>query len=109
MSKYESQTKDKEPASEENKQVDAGGKGVEATVLKSGYTGIIFLFVGELWVCMPGLFLVFLLVCLLCVILEKNQVIISFLRAEENMGGENKTNGNANQVDEERNRTASIF
>ena len=82
---------------------------MEATALKSGCTGIIYLFVGELWVCMPGLFLGFLLVCLLFVILIKNQVFIFFLRAEENMGGEKKTNGNANQVDEERNRTASIF
>ena len=35
--------------------------------------------------------------------------MIIFLRAEENMGGEKKTNGDANQVDEERNRRASIF
>ena len=32
-----------------------------------------------------------------------------FLRAEENMGGEKKTNGDANQADEEDNRKASIF
>ena len=38
----------------------------------------------------------------------KNQVII-FLRAEENVGGEKKTDGDTNQVDEERNRRASIF
>ena len=35
--------------------------------------------------------------------------MIIFLRAEENMGGEKKTNGDANQVDEERNRRASIL
>ena len=40
---------------------------------------------------------------------SKNQVVIIFLRAEENMGGEKKTNGDANQVDEEHNRRASIF
>ena len=39
---------------------------------------------------------------------EKNEVII-FLRAEENTGEEKTTNGDANQVDEERNRRASIF
>ena len=42
-----------------------------------------------------------------CFLLQKNQVI-SFQRAEENMGGEKKTNGDANQVDEERNRRARI-
>ena len=35
--------------------------------------------------------------------------MIIFQRAEENMGGEKKTNGDANQVDEERNRRTSIF
>ena len=35
--------------------------------------------------------------------------MISFLQAEENMGGEKKFNGDANQVDEERNRRASIL
>ena len=39
---------------------------------------------------------------------RKDQVGI-FLRAEENMEGEKKTNGDANQVDEERDRRASIF
>ena len=33
----------------------------------------------------------------------KNQVIIFFLRAEENMGGRKKINGDENQVDEEHN------
>ena len=36
-------------------------------------------------------------------------MITFFLRAEENMGGERKTNGNANQADQEHNRRASIF
>ena len=36
-------------------------------------------------------------------------MLFYFLRAEENMGGEKKTNGDANQVDEEHNRRASIF
>ena len=40
---------------------------------------------------------------------RKNQVMIIFLRAEENMGGEKKTNGDLNQVDEEDNRSTSIF
>ena len=35
--------------------------------------------------------------------------MIVFLRADENMAGEKKTNGDVNQVDEERNRSASIF
>ena len=39
---------------------------------------------------------------------RKNQVIIC-LRAEENTGGEKKTSGYVNQVDEEHNRRASIF
>ena len=63
---------------------------------------------------MPGLFLLLLPVCLFCVcfvlffLLQKNQVIL-FQRTEENMRGEKKTNGDAKQVDEERNRRASIF
>ena len=39
---------------------------------------------------------------------RKNQVII-FQRAEENMGEEKKPNGDANQVDEERNWRSGIF
>ena len=35
--------------------------------------------------------------------------MIIFLRAEEIMGGEKKINRDADQVDEERNRRASIF
>ena len=35
--------------------------------------------------------------------------MITFLRAEENMGGDRKTNGDANQVDEEHNQRKSIF
>ena len=35
--------------------------------------------------------------------------MIIFPRAEENMGIEKKTNGDANQVGEERNRRAGIF
>ena len=35
--------------------------------------------------------------------------MLIFLRPEENMEGENKTNGYANQVDAEHNRRASIF
>ena len=35
--------------------------------------------------------------------------VIIFLQAEENMGREKKTNGDANQVVEEHNRRASIF
>ena len=41
--------------------------------------------------------------------LQKNQVMAILLRPEENMGGEKKTNGCANQVEEEHNRTESIF
>ena len=61
-------SKDNEPASEENKQLDPGGKEGEATALKSVCTGILLFFLGELWAWMPGLFLVLLLVCLLCVL-----------------------------------------
>ena len=43
-----------------------------------------------------------------CFLLRENQVII-FLRAEKNMGEEKKTNKDANQVDEKRNRRASVF
>ena len=52
-----------------------------------------------------------LVLCLFCFVFHyrKNQVIIIFLRAEENVGGEKKINGDANQVDEERNRRVSIF
>ena len=39
-----------------------------------------------------------------CFLLQENQVMIIFLRAEENIGGEETTNGDAKQVDEERNR-----
>ena len=39
----------------------------------------------------------------------KHQVVIIFLRLEENMGRKKKTNGNANLVDEDHNRRASIF
>ena len=55
---------------------------------------------------MPGLFLLSLLVCLLCIILIRGSFS---LQAEENMGGEKKTNGDASQVDKERNWRASIF
>ena len=40
---------------------------------------------------------------------RKNQVMAIFLRAEENIRGEKKTNGDANQVDEEHNWRASIL
>ena len=54
---------------------------------------------------MPGLFLLLLSVSLFCVVFvfrcRKNQVI-TFLRPEGNVG-------DANQVDEEYNRRASIF
>ena len=36
-------------------------------------------------------------------------MMIIFLRAEKNMGGKKKTNGDANQVDEVDNRRASVF
>ena len=42
-------------------------------------------------------------------LLQENQVMIIFLRAEENLGREKKTNGDGNQVGEEQNRRASIF
>ena len=64
---------------------------------------------------MPGLFLLLLPVCLFCVCFVvffttgKNEGMIIFLGAEENTGVEKKTNGDANQVDEEYNRRASIF
>ena len=64
---------------------------------------------------MPGVFLLLLPVCLFCVCFvlffttRKNKVMVIFLRAKENMGGEKKTNEDANQVDEEHNRRASIF
>ena len=39
----------------------------------------------------------------------KHQVVIIFLRLEENMGGKKKINGDADQVDRDHNRRASIF
>ena len=93
-----------EPASEENKQFDPSGKEGSHRFEKRMYW-YSFLFLGELWAWMPGLFLVF---AYLSVVYCFYQMII-FLRAEENMGEEKKINGDANQVDEERNRRASIF
>ena len=58
---------------------------------------------------MSGLFLVLLLVCLLCVVLGKKSGNHFILRAEENMGEDKETNGDANEVDKEHNRRASIF
>ena len=51
--------------------------------------------------------LVYFLFACLSVVYYCYQVII-FLRAEEIMGGEKEINGDPNQVDEERNRRASI-
>ena len=65
-----------------------------------------FLFLGELWAWMPALFILSLLVVCCVLFLTGNNF---FLRAEENIGGEKKVNRDANQVDEERNRRASIF
>ena len=89
-----------------------GKKG--ATALKSGCTGILFLFWGNSGLVYPACALCFCLsACFVsasfCLLLqEKNEVII-FLRAEANIGVEKKTNRDANRVDEERNRRASIF
>ena len=59
----------------------------------------------KLWVGMPDSFL--LLVCLsvffFYFLLHENRVMIILLLPEENMGKEKKTNGCANQVDEEPN------
>ena len=57
---------DSEPASEENKQIDLGGKEASYRFEKRMYWRY-FLFLGELWVCMPGLCLVLLPVSLICV------------------------------------------
>ena len=104
---------DSELPSKENKQFDPGGKEGSHRFEKRMYW-YSFLFLGDLWAWMPGFCLVLLPVCLFCVYFvlffyyRKNQVII-FQRAEKNMGGEKKINRDANQVDEERNRRASIF
>ena len=42
-------------------------------------------------------------------LLQENQVMVIFLRAEAKGGGEKKTNGDANHIDGEYNRRASIF
>ena len=99
---------DIELADEENKQLDPGGKGGSHRFEKRMYW-YSFLFVGDVWTWMPDLFLLllsglfrFIFRC------RENQVMI-FLRPEESMGGERRTNGDANQVDEEHNWRASIF
>ena len=92
---------DKKTASEENKQFDPGENGEEPPPWKAG-APVFVSFLGELWAWMPAacVLFFFVFVCL-SVVYCSHQVII-FQRAEENLGGEKKTN-------EERNRRASIF
>ena len=61
---------DTELAKEENKQFDPGGKGGGHRFDKRMYW-YSYIFLGELWAWIPDLFLVFFLVCLLCVVLGK--------------------------------------
>ena len=79
--------------------------------MQSGCTGILFFFWGNSGLGCRVVSCAFACLPVLClfrfVLLQKNQVII-FQPAEENMG-EKKTDGDANQVDEERNRGASTF
>ena len=77
--------------------------------MKSGCPGIPFFSEGcrVLDIRLVSFDLVYLY-CLVFFCCRKNQVII-FLRPEENVGGEKKTNGYANQVDQEHNQRASIF
>ena len=63
--------KNKESVTEENKQFDPGGKGGGSHGSEKWMYWYSFLFLGEVWAWMPGLFLVLLIVCLLCVVLEK--------------------------------------
>ena len=105
---------DSEPASEENKQLDPGGEEGSHRFEKQMYCFVLFCFLGKLCAWMPGLCLVFFSVYLFCVCFVLFFTTGKpgdghFLRAEQSMGGEKKTNGDANRVDEERNRSASIF
>ena len=104
---------DNEPASEQNKEFDPGEKGREPPLRKADVL-VFFSFSGgtlglNAWL-VSFAFACLSVSCLFRFVsyYRKNQVII-FLRDEENMGGEKKTNGDTNQVDEERNRRASIF
>ena len=47
--------------------------------------------------------------CYFYFLLQENQMMITFLRAEENREGEKKPNGDANHVNEEYNPRASMF
>ena len=76
-----------------------------ATALKSGCTGIYFFSGGTLG--LDARLVSFVFACLSVVFCSYQEII--FLRAEENMRGKKKTNEDANQVDGEHNRRASIF
>ena len=106
--KMSSKLEDNEPANEKIKQFDPGGKGWEPPFEKRMYW-YYFLFLGDVWTWMPGLFLVVLLVCLLCFAAGKSSDNHFFLRPKKNMGGETWTNEDDNHVDIEHNRRASIF
>ena len=104
---------DNEPASEENKKFDPGGKEGCHRFKKRIYW-YSFLFWGNSGLGCPACVLCFCLsACFvsvsLCFSLQENQGMIIFLRAEENMVGEKKINRDADQVNEECNRRASIF
>ena len=79
------------------------------TALKNGYTCIPFsgCFMGS-DVRLVYFALVGLSRFVFVFLFRKNQVIV-FLRPDKSIRGEKKTNGCANQVDEEYNRRASIF
>ena len=102
---------DNELANEENKQFDPGGKGGSHRFEQRMYW-YSFLFLGIhgleclacfLCFCPPACFVLFLF------LLQENQMMITFLRAEANREGEKKTNGDANHVNEEYNQRASML
>ena len=105
---------DSEPASEENKQFDLGGKEGSHRFEKRMYWYYFLFLWGNSGLGCPACVLCFCLsACFVsvsfCFLLQENQVMIIFLRAGGNVGGEKKIYEDVNQVDEERNRRASIF
>ena len=99
--------KDNELANEENKQFDPGGKGGSHRFEKRMYWYSLH-FVGNSGLGCPVCFWCFCLSVCFVLFVEKSGDHF-FLRAEENMRGEKKINGDANQVDEEHSRRVSIF
>ena len=106
--KMSSKPKHMKPANEENKQFDRGRRGGEPPFRKADVL-VLFSF-SEGCMGLDARLVSFAFACLSVVclfrfvfLLQLNEVII-FLQTEEYVEGEKKTNGDANQVDEERNR-----